>query len=231
MDAFIVGVTPGIFCSRWIGRVSLHSGWISILAVCILTIAVIFLIVARDWRVRITSLSVIYGGVFVLVFLSWPITLALVKLVAGWMSGAILGMALTNYSKEGFKFDATQPDVLIRGNTQSIWANRIFQIFFCALIILVVLSVTHKLIDIVPSITYEQAFAGLLLIGMGLLQLSQVSEPDGVCLGLLVFLAGFETLYAVVETSTLLAGLLASVNLGIALVGAYLIANWIEVER
>jgi hypothetical protein len=207
-----------------------ETGWISIIAVSMLTISVIFLIVSRDWRIRIASLSVIYVGVFALVFLRWPVSLALVKLVAGWMSGAILGMALTNYSQEEQNFDSMKQFPLISEKSQSIWAYRIFQIFLCVLFILVVLSITPNLIDLIPLITFEQAFAGLLLIVIGLLQLSQASEPDGVSLGLLVFLAGFETLYAVVESSTLLAGLLAGVNLGIALVGAYLITNRVEVD-
>jgi hypothetical protein len=38
-------------------------------------------------------------------------------------------------------------------------------------------------------------------------------------------LTGFETLYAAVEGSVLVAGLLAVVDLGLALVGAYLISN------
>ena len=208
----------------------METGWISIIAVSMLTISVIFLIVSRDWRIRIASLSVIYGCVFALVFLSWPVSLALVKLVAGWMSGAILGMALTNYSKEEQYLDSIKQFPLISEKSQSVWAYRIFQIFLCVLFILVVLSITPNLIDLIPIISFEQAFAGLLLLVIGLLQLSQASEPDGVSLGLLVFLAGFETLYAVVESSTLLAGLLAGVNLGIALVGAYLITNRVEVD-
>jgi hypothetical protein len=38
----------------------------------------------------------------------------------------------------------------------------------------------------------------------------------------LTLLSGFEILYATVETSILLAGLLTVVNLGLALAGAYL---------
>ena len=41
-------------------------------------------------------------------------------------------------------------------------------------------------------------------------------------IGLLTFLSGFEILYAALENSVLVAGLLAAINLGLALVGAYL---------
>ena len=46
--------------------------------------------------------------------------------------------------------------------------------------------------------------------------------PLRIVLGLLTVFSGFEILYAVVETSTLVSGLLAGVSLGLALVGAYL---------
>jgi hypothetical protein len=51
-----------------------------------------------------------------------------------------------------------------------------------------------------------------------------------VILSLLTLLSGFEILYAVVETSTLVAGLLAVINLGVALVGAYLLSDDVEEE-
>ncbi len=56
-----------------------------------------------------------------------------------------------------------------------------------------------------------------------MLQLGFTSQSLNVALGLLTVLAGFEILYAAVEISALVAGLLAGVNLGIALIGAYLI--------
>jgi len=58
---------------------------------------------------------------------------------------------------------------------------------------------------------------------LGLLHLGLTSSALRVTLGLLTVLAGFEILYAAVETSVLVAGLLAAVSLGLALAGAYLL--------
>ena len=63
----------------------------------------------------------------------------------------------------------------------------------------------------------------LILMGMGLLQLGFTGQPLRTIIGLLTLLSGFEIIYVSVETSTLVAGLLASVNLGLSLVGAYLL--------
>jgi hypothetical protein len=71
----------------------------------------------------------------------------------------------------------------------------------------------------------EQVWGGLILIGIGLLHLGLTAQPLRVVLGLLTVLSGFEILYAAVESATLVAGLLAGVNLGLALVGAYLLVS------
>jgi hypothetical protein len=62
----------------------------------------------------------------------------------------------------------------------------------------------------------------MLLIGMGLLKLGFTVQPLQATLGILTALSGFEILYATIERSALLAGLLAGITLGLALAGAYL---------
>ncbi len=77
--------------------------------------------------------------------------------------------------------------------------------------------------DWISGLTVEQAWGGLLLIGMGLLQLGFAPAVLQTILGLLTTAAGFEIFYASVETSALVAGLLSMTNLGLAMVGAYLL--------
>jgi hypothetical protein len=63
----------------------------------------------------------------------------------------------------------------------------------------------------------------ILLAGIGLLQLGTSTQIGRIILGLFTVLTGFEVLYAAVEGSILVAGMLSVVMLGLALVGAYLI--------
>jgi hypothetical protein len=75
-------------------------------------------------------------------------------------------------------------------------------------------------------------WGSFILMSIGLLQLSLTSHPLRVIIGLLTALSGFEIIYAVIETSILVAGLLAVINLGLALVGAYLLlAPMLEASR
>ena len=83
-------------------------------------------------------------------------------------------------------------------------------------------------------VTRIRAFlaGGILLVEVGLVMLGLNARPLRVVLALLVLFSGFEILYAMVERSTLVAGLLALVNLVLALIGAYLhVAPHLETEE
>jgi len=79
----------------------------------------------------------------------------------------------------------------------------------------------------VDTIMADAGFAvtngSLLLIGMGLLHLGVSARILRVAIGLMTVLAGFEIIYSTVEGSILVAALLAVINLGLALVGSYLL--------
>jgi hypothetical protein len=178
------------------------------------------LLVIRDWRLSILILALQYVGVFLLVALSWAVEMAVVKLVTGWMAGAALGMAIVSLP-EGLQ-ELQQIDI----------TGILFRLLLAILVVLVMASLAPELALWVPGILPVQAYGGAILIGMGLVHLSLTVRPLRVVLGLLTVLSGFEILYAVVETSTLVSGLLAGITLGLALVGAYLlIAPTLEVDH
>jgi hypothetical protein len=247
-------------------------------AVILLVATSLILIASPDWRFSIASLAVQYVGVFVLVALSWPVEMAVVKLVAGWMAGAMLGMAIvslpagtanppadtavnppvsTAVSTAGNPagYAARNPAANHAANTggptripasrdasifsrvtsrqsdpdsefphPAIPTSRPFRLLTAILAGLAVISAAPEIVEWLPGLRIEQAWGGLLLIGMGLIQLGFTIQPLRTSLALLTFLAGFEILYAAVETSTLVAGLLAGVNLMLALTGSYLLS-------
>ncbi len=185
-------------------------------AVMMIGLAALPLLFARGWRWRLGALAVQYVGVFILVALSWPAGLASIKLVAGWMVAAILGISRIEQL----------PSERRRWPTE--------QVFLGVVVFLVVLSISTFAPEMgywLPGVRVGQAWGSLLLIGTGLLQLGFAARGLRVVLGLLTLLSGFEIMYAVVETSALVAGLMAVVNLGIAMVGAYLLGNQPEDEE
>jgi hypothetical protein len=168
------------------------------------------ILASHRWRWCLFALALQYVGVFALVTLSWPFALALVKVVAGWMAGLVLYIAVLNSSDTWLVEERTQP------------GSALFRMLAAGLVALVVASIAPRVARWMPGVEMEQVWGGLLLIGIGLLHLGLTAQPLRVVLGLLTVLSGFEILYAAVESATLVAGLLAGVNLGLALVGAYL---------
>ena len=180
------------------------------MAVVLLVITSTGLLIVRDWRWSIILLAVQYLGMFILTLQHWPIGMASVKVVAGWMAAAILGMTRSGLANE----DPGEEYLWPRG--------RLFRLFAAAMVLLIVAVVTPSVDNIMANAGFPVTNGSLLLIGMGLLHLGITARILPVTIGLMTVLAGFEILYASVEGSVLVAALLAVINLGLALVGSYL---------
>jgi len=183
------------------------------IAVGILGLVSAVILLTRSWRWRVGALALQYVGVFWLVALSWPVGLASIKLVVGWMAGAILGVS---------RIDQLPSDRR-RWPTEWMFLGLVMMLVFFS-----VSTIAPRFEGWLPANHSAQIWGGLLLIGSGLIHLGVASRGLRVIVSLLTALSGFEILYAVVENSTLVAGLLATVTLGIALVGAYLLSNLSE---
>lgn len=191
--------------------------WIAVLAIVATSTS---LLLARDWRKSIILLAVQYLGMFVLVLQHWPLGMASVKVVAGWMSAAILGMTRSSL-----------PDAESAGE-ETLPRGRPFRLFAAGIVALIVVVTTPGVDAIMADAGFAVTAASLFLIGMGLLQLGITAHILRLTIGLMMVLSGFEILYSAVEGSVLVAALLAVINLGLALVGSYLLiaANAQEAE-
>jgi hypothetical protein len=187
------------------------TGTFAWIAVGIVLLTSTGLLVARDWRLSIILLAAQYFGVLILTLQHWPLGMASVKVVAGWMSAAILGMTRSGLLSQ-------DPD------EETIWPRgRLFRLFAAGMVWMIVAAITPGVDTVMADAGFAVTTGSLLLIGMGLLHLSLTSHVLRVILGLMTILSGFEILYSAVEGSVLVAGLLAVINLGLALVGAYLL--------
>ncbi len=70
-----------------------------LVAVILVSLTSVYILISADWRYCVAALAIQYIGVFVLVYASWPLEMAVAKMVAGWMAGAILGIAMTSGSE------------------------------------------------------------------------------------------------------------------------------------
>jgi hypothetical protein len=179
----------------------------------------ILLVQNRRWMTGL--LAVQYIGVFSMVSISWPVEIAVVKLVAGWMAAAVLFLTYENIPApaEDTRLAASLPGTLFKG-------------FLAVLIGFAVYSMVPAALRWFLGATSQQVLGGLWLLGLGLLQLGLSREAIRIIIGLLTVISGFEILYATLEASVLMTGLLAIMNIGLAFVGAYiLLASNLEESR
>jgi hypothetical protein len=190
---------------------------LKVLAVLLVSIASLIVLLVSDWRITIGFLAVQFIGVFLLIGLEWPFALAITTLIAGWLSGAILGMAVVslprNSSTSGSTTYATQR------------LNPLFNFLAAVLIYLLVVSLAPQVQKWLPAMSYEQSLAALTLIGLGTLRLALDASPLSTAAALLSVLSGFEIVYAILTAGQFTVGALAVITLFIALAGAYLLLS------
>jgi hypothetical protein len=168
------------------------------------------LILATDWRINLGALALQYLAMFWLVTRHLPFAMGSAKLITGWMVVAILGMTrlgLTNVDDEEESFFS-------QGQT--------FRIALMGIVAIVTVGAAPSIESAIPGLGLPVIAGGLLLIGGGIIHLGITTNIMRVILGLLTMLAGFEIIYAAIESAILVTGLLAVVNLGLGVVGSYL---------
>jgi len=187
--------------------ISVAVSWVVVVGLLITSSG---LLLYQDWRWGIGFLAGQYVGVFWLVLQHWPLGMAAAKLVGGWMATASIGMTLLNLHPQ-------EP-------TEKYWTQgRSFLLFMIGMAALLAVAAASLIESILPGIGIPVVVGGILLIAMGLLQLGMTTQVLRVILGLLTTLSGFEILYAAMEGSSLVAALLVVINLGLGLIGAYLL--------
>lgn len=195
------------------------SGYLSIAGLIIIVVTLGGITASNNWRFTILCLSLQYLGCIFLISKTLPLILAASKLISGWIAGAILGMALAGLSTE----ESYLLGYAARTKESFFRSQSVFRLLIAGMVGLVAISLVPKFQEFIPGIEFEHSLASALMICISLIQLSLISRPFDVVIGLLIILSGFEIAYSVVETSALVIGLLAVVDLGLALVGAYLI--------
>jgi hypothetical protein len=181
--------------------------WLNLFPILLILAALLAMLVFDEWRRNIIALAALYLGIFILLVQVFPLTLSAVKLITGWMSALLLMLTLPK-----------ENDINV---APGLLSNRLFKAFSLFLIWVIAFLLARTISDSF-QIMLEITFAAMAIFTGGLLQLGMKKHPLSIILGILTLLAGFELLYASVETSVLINGLLAAINLLIALVGSML---------
>jgi hypothetical protein len=186
---------------------------ISWIAVCLMLATSTVILINRDWRLSLGALAVQYIAAFWLITRHLPFVMGSAKLITGWMVVAALGM-----TRLGLPSAEDEKEESFLSNGQ--W----FRVILLCIIALFTLGATPRIESAIPGLGWQVIAGSLILIGAGVVHLGLTSEPLNVIIGLLTMLTGFEILYAAIESSILVAGLLAVISLGLGIVGSYLLS-------
>jgi len=185
---------------------------ISWIAVGLILATSTVILINRDWRLSLGALAVQYVAAFWLITRHLPFVMGSAKLITGWMVVAALGMTRLGLPSTE---DEQEESILPHGA----W----FRVTLVCIIALFTLGATPRVESAIPGLGWQVIAGSLILMGAGVVHLGLTSDPLNVIIGLLTMLTGFEILYAAIESSILVAGLLAITNLGLGIVGSYLL--------
>src|SRR5512147_767049 len=112
--------------------------WIAVIVIVITSTG---LLLTRDWRWSISLLAIQYLAMFILTLQHWPLGMASVKVVAGWMSAAILGMTRSGLPEQSLE--------------EGIWPRgRLFRLFAAGMVLMIVAAVTPAVDTIVADVGF-----------------------------------------------------------------------------
>lgn len=171
----------------------------------------IVLFTSRGWLRCLGAQTAAYLGVFLLVLGQTAgggggTELAAIRLVGGWMALAVLGATASAGARGAIEEDA----------------GFLFRFFLFIMIFMVAWSLSRGTMEWIPGASLEAALVGVMLLLSGMIRTGIVRGPLQVTLSLLSGFSGFELLFSAIDSSALMAAMLAVSNLSLALVGAYL---------
>jgi hypothetical protein len=176
-----------------------------LIAISILITGAIILV--EDWRYRLALVAIIELIGFIMIVQIWPIALASVKLISGWMGIALLATTFT-YSSA-------------RSDSPSPVPSRIFRFMLVTFGWLLVIVSAERFNEWLP-ISYTNLFIGMVFFISGMIYLALRMNSIDTVLGLLIFFEGFDVIYSSLEGSALITGIFGIIIISICLIGSYL---------
>jgi hypothetical protein len=165
------------------------------------------IMVVNDWKWRMACLSFFQLIAFLLVVQIWPVALAAVKLIAGWIGISIISAAMARTEQ-----DAEAPQNI---------SFTLYKLAMASITWIAILVLVPRLNTWLP-ISFPNLFSGMVFFLCGFLFLSIHEEMIETIIGLYILLAGFDIVYSSLEGSALVTGVYAVILISISILGGYL---------
>jgi len=174
------------------------------------------MLIVSDWRMRVAGLASLYFIGFIVILQIWPVALASVKLISGWMGIALLSTSMLNSMDQESDHRFT--------------SEMIFRFLMIGLIWIVIAAIAPSINEWLP-IPYTNLYIGVSLMGSGLIFLSLTEDFFEIILGLLTILTGFDIIYSSLEGSALVTGIYAFIIILICLLSGYFSSTVLDKEE
>lgn len=183
-----------------------------------LFLATLILVTLVDWRLNLAALAGLFACTAVLLA---QITVWQVVAVRFLMGLLILFILILTGRATRFGAPLAQPTLRFVVPT-----GFPFRMMALVLVSLAAWFTANQPALALPGLPANLNLASYLLMGLGLLNLGLSEEPLNTGMGLFMVLGGFQLFYLAIEPSLAIVGLLAAVELGVALVVSYLAVLW-----
>jgi hypothetical protein len=188
---------------------------INTLLIAVTLLVTVSILVSSNWRWMVAGLAIQYLISFILIVQIWPLALASVKLISGWMGVVLLGISLVS---SDYHSEIEKPV-----------SERIF-IFITLLLLWMVITATIPRLNEWLPISYTNLYIGLTMMASGLLQTSHKIDIVGILIGILSILIGFDIIYSSLEGSALVTAFYGLINIAICMLGIFIINTTNEKE-
>lgn len=189
--------------------------WINVLPLLLIFIGCLTFLSVSKPKLVLSSVGIIYLGVFIITVQFTSTWSNLIRLVAGL---ATLLMIFVSLSGKRITFPRYPRSGLL------------FRLLGFLLFSLIAVLVSVKAANFL-NFPIDVILAGFLVVFCGILELGISGYPLRVILGILVLYCGFSTIYCALETSLLVNGLLSAINLVLGVVGSYFVIREVQVTE
>lgn len=177
-------------------------------------------LVRRQWTLNLIALVVQILCLFPMLDTILPIQLAVIQPFTGVMVTVILYLTLVSVG-------GIEPINLRKKPTSGEVFRTLAGLLLLALLRAFIPNLQSEVFQGTPN---QLLFFSMGLIVLGILQLGTIREPLYLAIGIFTFLSGFQLLYNALDYSFLLEALLVTLNLLLAIVGAFFIVKNAESE-
>lgn len=184
--------------------------WMMVYFVGIVVLTAVMVMI-NNWRVILALMAGIYLLAALIMQGNVAFTYVVVFLISGWLAISILVVAYMN------------SDSIMASEQVQYLLNRFFRLFSVLPLVILSVVLSPLLVDMLEGLLLVPTMLFLFLFGFSILMAGFSVQSIRYVVAMLLFFMGFYVVFATLNTSVFVMGMMAMVQISVALLGSYLI--------